>query len=78
MKISSSKTKAKIPKTESKMFVSGQRWQMAHGCAEIVQVGKVIVQYRFFKPGMVRAPLEMKSKTNFAEAMKANKARLIG
>ena len=41
------------------------------------QVGKTLVQYRFLKTGMVRGHLEMKSIPNFAEAMKANKARLI-
>jgi hypothetical protein len=58
-------------------FVAGQKWQMERGMAEIVQVGKTLVQYKFLKTGMVRGPIEMKSIPNFAEAMRTNKARLI-
>jgi hypothetical protein len=66
------KTSSKVP-----AFAPGQKWQMERGYAEIVQVGKTLVQYRFLKTGMVRGPIEMKSIPNFAEAMKTNKAKLI-
>jgi hypothetical protein len=66
------KTSTKIP-----AFAAGQKWQMQRGHAEIVQVGKTLVQFKFLKTGMVRGPIEMKSIVNFAEAMKTNKARLV-
>ena len=74
--VKSKKTKSK---TESKLpvFARGQKWQMERGHAEIVQVGKTLVHYKFLKTGMVRGPLEMKSIANFAEAMLMNKARLV-
>ena len=50
---------------------------MERGHAEIVQVGKTLVHYKFLKTGMVRGPLEMKSIPNFAEAMEKNNARLV-
>ena len=50
---------------------------MPRGHAEIIRVGKTLVHYKFFKTGMVRGPIEMKSIPNFAEAMKVNKARLM-
>jgi hypothetical protein len=59
-------------------FAAGKKWKMQRGHAEIVQVGKTLVQYKFLKTGMARGgPIEMKSIPNFAEAMKTNKARLI-
>lgn len=70
------KPKAKGSAT-APQFAPGQKWQMQRGHAEIVQVGKTLVQYRFLKTGMIRGPLEMKSIPNFAEAMKTNKARLV-
>jgi hypothetical protein len=75
LKIKTSKSK----KTSRKLptFVRGQKWQMERGHAEIVQVGKTLVHYKFLKTGMVRGPLEMKSIPNFAEAMEANNAKLV-
>jgi hypothetical protein len=72
-------TKTAGPKTAAAkvQFAPGQKWQMQRGHAEIIQVGKTLVQYRFLKTGMIRGPLEMKSIPNFAEAMKTNKARLV-
>jgi hypothetical protein len=72
--------KIKNPKPQLEkppIFASGQKWQMQRGHAEIVQVGKTLVHYKFLKTGMIRGPLEMKSIPNFAEAMKANNAKLI-
>jgi len=70
--LKSKKTSRKLP-----TFVRGQKWQMERGHAEIVQVGKTLVHYKFLKTGMVRGPLEMKSIPNFAEAMAANNAKLV-
>lgn len=58
-------------------FSKGQKWQIATGHAEIIHIGKTLVQFRFIKTGMVRGPLEMKSIPHFAEALKAHKAKLI-
>jgi hypothetical protein len=70
-------SKSKTGTTKLPTFVRGQKWQMERGHAEIVQVGKTLVHYRFLKTGMVRGTLEMKSIPNFAEAMETNKAKLL-
>lgn len=57
--------------------VKGQKWRIPRGEAEVLHVGKSLVQYRFIKTGMVRGSLEMKSIANFAEALKTHKAELI-
>lgn len=75
MKTKKLKTKTKPSKLPT--FARGQKWQMERGHAEIVQVGKTLVHYKFLKTGMVRGPLEMKSIPNFAEAMQANNAKLV-
>ena len=71
------KSKSKTKPTKLPVFVRGQKWQMERGHAEIVQVGKTLVHYKFLKTGMIRGPLEMKSIPNFAEAMESNNARLL-
>ena len=71
------KTKLKPAARKLPTFARGQKWQMEHGLAEIVQVGKTLVHYKFLKTGMVRGPIEMKSIPNFSEAMVSNKARLV-
>ena len=71
------KMKSKAAAKKLPTFVRGQKWQMDHGHAEIVQVGKTLVHYKFLKTGMVRGPIEMKSIPNFSEAMVSNKARLV-
>lgn len=73
IKKSNSKTTAKKLPT----LARGQKWQMERGHAEIVQIGKTLVHYKFLKHGMVRGPLEMKSISNFSEAMVANNAKLV-
>ena len=71
------KTKTKPASDKIPTFAAGQNWQMERGHAEILQVGKTLVHYKFLKTGMVRGPIEMKSIPNFAEALKNNKATLI-
>ena len=68
------KRKSALPVAQ---FAVGQKWQMERGHAEIIQVGKTLVQYKFLKTGMIRGPIEMKSIPHFAEAMIANKAKLV-
>ena len=62
---------------EAGRIIKGQKWQIATGHAEILHVGKTLVQYRFIKTGMARGALEMKSIVNFAEALKTHKAKLV-
>jgi hypothetical protein len=76
-RVKTKKLKSKTKPTKLPAFARGQKWQMERGHAEIVQVGKTLVHYKFLKTGMVRGPLEMKSIPNFAEAMAANNARLV-
>ena len=71
-----SKTKTKSP-PPTLQFAVGQKWQMERGHAEITQIGKTLIQYKFLKTGMIRGPIEMKSISHFAEALTANKAKLI-
>jgi hypothetical protein len=73
------RSKSKMKPTEKKLptFVRGQKWQMPRGHAEIVQVGKTLVHYKFLKTGMIRGSIEMKSIRNFADALHTNKAKLI-
>ena len=62
---------------ETPPVAKGQKWRIPRGHAEILHVGKSLVQYRFIKTGMVRGSLEMKSIANFAEALKTHKAELV-
>jgi len=73
------KPPAARPRASSAMppLEKGQKWLLATGHAEILHIGKTLVQYRFTKTGMVRGALDMKSIANFAEALKANKAKLV-
>jgi hypothetical protein len=58
-------------------LAKGQKWRLKRGDAEILHIGRTLVQYRFIKTGMARGTLEMKSIANFAEALKLHKAVLI-
>jgi hypothetical protein len=68
---------AKVTRSEPAAFQKGQKWRTAHGHAEILHIGKTLVQYRFIKTGMIRGHLEMKSLPNFAEAIRNQKATLV-
>jgi len=80
-KIQISTTRKNVSRTSAPADVrplfKGQKWRIATGHAEILHIGKTLVQYRFIKTGMVRGALEMKSIANFAEALKLNKATLV-
>jgi hypothetical protein len=77
VKIKKSNPNGKTKSKKLPTLARGQKWQMERGHAEIVQVGKTLVHYKFLKTGMVRGPLEMKSIPNFAEAMLTNNAKLV-
>ncbi len=57
-------------------LAKGQKWRLAGGHAEVLHIGKTLVQYRFTKMGMVRGSLDMKSIPKFEEALKSNNAQL--
>jgi hypothetical protein len=72
------KTKKSSVKAPPASFEAGQKWQLELGYAEIVHVGKVLVDYRFYRvANQKRVPIETKSIRDFAEALKKNKAKLV-
>lgn len=59
-------------------FVPGQKWQFGMGYAEIVHVGKILIDYRFHTaPNQKRVPITTDILTQFAQNLKKNKAKLI-
>jgi len=59
-------------------FVPGQKWQYGVGYAEIVHVGKILIDYRFHTaPNQKRVPITTDIMTQFAQNLKKNKAKLI-
>ena len=74
------KTKKTVVKSkpDAASFEVGQKWQLELGYAEIVHVGKVLIDYRFYRvANQKRVPIETKSLRDFAEALKKNKAKLV-
>jgi hypothetical protein len=63
--------------SKARELIKGQTWRIARGHAQILHIGRTLVQYRFIKTGMVRGSLEIKSIANFAEALHANNAELL-
>ena len=58
-------------------FVQGQKWQFGVGYAEIVHVGKFLIDYRFHTaPNQKRVPITTDIMTQFAQNLKKNKAKL--
>ncbi len=73
-----SKIKKNSVKIDAAAFTKGQKWQLELGYAEIVHVGKVLIDYRFYRvANQKRVPIETKSLRDFAEALKKNKAKLV-
>ena len=69
---------AKIPPAAEPQFVTGQKWQYGVGYAEIVHVGKILIDYRFHTaPNQKRVPITTDIMTQFAQNLKKNKAKLI-
>jgi hypothetical protein len=74
-------TKTKAPKavaTPAATFTRGQKWQLQLGHAEVVHVGKVLIDYRYYRVETQKhVPVETKTLVEFAEALKKQKAKLI-
>jgi hypothetical protein len=68
---------ARPPALADTPLAKGQKWRIPRGDAEILHIGKTLIQYRFIKTGMVRGPLEMKSIASFIEALKTHDAELV-
>jgi hypothetical protein len=56
----------------------GQKWQLLLGYAEIVHVGKFLLDYRFHRmENQRRVPLETGTIAEFTATLKKNKAQLV-
>ena len=59
-------------------FAPGQKWELGIGYAEIVHVGKILIDYRFHTaPNQKRVPITTDILTQFAHNLKKKKAKLI-
>jgi hypothetical protein len=59
-------------------FAPGQKWEYGIGYAEIVHVGKILIDYRFHTaPNQKRVPITTDILTQFAQNLKKKKAKLI-
>lgn len=59
-------------------FERGQKWKLELGHAEIVHVGKVLIDYRYYRVETQRhVPVETKTLVDFADTLKRNKAKLV-
>ena len=72
----------KVKSTEAPVapltFSKGQKWQMLLGQAEIVHVGKFLIDYRLHTiPLQKRTPIRTDLLTDFTRTIKKNKARLV-
>ena len=72
--IESMKQKKNVP---PKSVATGQTWQMTDSNIEITLVGRTLVHYKHFKPGVKRAPTLLLSKTALEEFLRKNKAVLV-
>jgi hypothetical protein len=77
-----SATPSKTAKTAATVapegFVPGQKWQFGIGYAEIVHVGKILIDYRFHTaPNQKRVPITTDILSQFAQNLKRQKAKLI-
>ena len=75
------KTKNSAPTpvaSKAPVFAPGQKWQLQLGHAEIVHVGKVLIDYRYYRVETQRhVPVETKTLVDFAEVLKKQKAKLV-
>jgi hypothetical protein len=59
-------------------YAPGQKWQLELGYAEIVHVGKFLLDFRFYRvAAQKRVPLETQSIQEFTTLLKKNKAQLV-
>lgn len=71
-------TSAKSPPATPPSFAPGQKWEYGIGYAEIVHVGKILIDYRFHTaPNQKRVPITTDILTQFAQNLKKKKAKLI-
>jgi len=74
----STPSKTSLAANTPQSFVVGQKWQFGVGYAEIVHVGKILIDYRFHTaPNQKRVPITTYIMTQFAQNLKKNKAKLI-
>jgi hypothetical protein len=80
-KITKIKSAAHVPETAAATaagFAPGQKWQLQLGHAEIVHVGKVLIDYRYYRVETQKhVPVETKTLVDFAEVLKKQKAKLV-
>jgi len=70
--------RSKTPAVSPSDFAPGQKWQLELGHAEVVHVGKVLIDFRYYRmPNQKRVGIETKTLREFAEALKKNKAKLM-
>ncbi|MDQ6631156.1 MAG: hypothetical protein M3Y82_05295 [Verrucomicrobiota bacterium] len=60
----------------AKPLVKGQLWKMKETHIEIMEVGKTLTRYRFFK-NQVRVPTSLGGIVKVQDYLKTNKAKLI-
>jgi hypothetical protein len=78
IKIPSPAISSKTAMAAPHAFVPGQKWQFGIGYAEIVHVGKILIDYRFHTaPNQKRVPITTDILSQFAQNLKKNKAKLI-
>jgi hypothetical protein len=71
-------TLSKTAQVAPPAFVPGQKWQYGIGYAEIVHVGKILIDYRFHTaPNQKRVPITTDILQQFAQNLKKQKAKLI-
>lgn len=76
--IKHSKAAATVTPGKEPMFIPGQKWELDLGHAEIVHVGKFLIDYRFYKVATQKhVPVETKTLVDFAATLKKKKARLV-
>ena len=69
---------AKAPAPGTVPFAPGQKWQLELGYAEVVHVGKFLLDCRFYRvAAQKRVPLETQSIVEFTTLLKKNKAHLV-
>jgi hypothetical protein len=73
-----SKTAKTAATVAPETFAPGQKWQFGIGYAEIVHVGKILIDYRFHTaPNQKRVPITTDILSQFAQNLKKQKAKLI-
>lgn len=71
-------TASAAPASKDVVFAPGQKWQLDLGHAEVVHVGKFLIDYRFYKVATQKhVPVETKTLVDFAATLKKKKAKLV-